>query len=370
MPVVPLHANPDLEHLKHIAKTLRDLVRSGADGAIALVREHHPRLGTIDAGSSDATAFRLADAQLVVARHHGFPSWTQLRRHVELVTSLARNPHAQPVDLAPDEVRGDGFVRLACLTYGADDDGRLERAHRLLGERPDLAHASIYTMAAVGDHATLRAELARDPSLANIEGGPFGWPPLLYLAYSRVDSADPAHDSLAAAQVLLAAGADPDAGYLWEGLVPPFTALTGAFGGGEGGQPPHPHELALARLLLEAGADANDGQTIYNRSLGGAPRDDVEWLALLLDHGLGEGDGGAWYVRLGPVLASPRELVAEVLQHAAEWGLRDRVRLLLDRGADPRVRARHPIFEGRSAIEGATKGGRTEIVAWLEQAMR
>ena len=54
------------------------------------------------------------------------------------------------------------------------------------------------------------------------------------------------------ARLLLDHGADPDTGYLWEGTYP-FTALTGAFGGGEdrGNQPPHSQGLALARMLLE-----------------------------------------------------------------------------------------------------------------------
>ena len=37
------------------------------------------------------------------------------------------------------------------------------------------------------------------------------------------------------------------------------------FGSGEQGAPPHRDELALARLLLAAGAEANDSQTAYNR---------------------------------------------------------------------------------------------------------
>ncbi len=70
------------------------------------------------------------------------------------------------------------------------------------------------------------------------------------------------------ARMLLAAGADPNAGYLWQGLACPFTVLTGVFGEGELGpvrQPRHPCAQPLARLLLTAGADANDAQALYNR---------------------------------------------------------------------------------------------------------
>ena len=74
---------------------------------------------------------------------------------------------------------------------------------------------------------------------------------------------------------------------------------------GEGDQPAHPHGLALARTLLAAGADPNDGQGLYNRQFGS---DDTH-LRLLLDHGLGRGDGGPWRARLGQSVDSPRELV-------------------------------------------------------------
>ncbi|GGV43080.1 hypothetical protein GCM10010293_49480 [Streptomyces griseoflavus] len=55
------------------------------------------------------------------------------------------------------------------------------------------------------------------------------------------------------ARLLLECGADPNSGYLWEGLTSPFTALTGAFGGGERDEPAHPQALELARLLLRSG---------------------------------------------------------------------------------------------------------------------
>src|SRR5262249_61268277 len=92
--------------------------------------------------------------------------------------------------------------------------------------------------------------------------------PLFSLAYARHDPATGEAGVPGAARMLLQAGADPNAGYLWHGLPTPFTVLTGVFGEGELGpvrQPRHPHALALARLLLEAGADPNDGHALHNR---------------------------------------------------------------------------------------------------------
>ena len=147
----------------------------------------------------------------------------------------------------------------------------------MLLEHPHLAGWSIYTAAATGTVDAVRVVLDRDPEAAGREGGPFAWPPLLYLTYARLARSS-SSDPVAAARLLLAAGADPNAGYLWDGLPSPFTALTGVFGHGEHGAPPHPSEIPLARLLLEAGAEANDSQTIYNRGAGDIACDDTEFL--------------------------------------------------------------------------------------------
>ena len=47
----------------------------------------------------------------------------------------------------------------------------------------------------------------------------------------------------------------------------------------------------------ERGANANDSQTLYNRSLVGWDNDECEHIELLLEFGLGQGDGGVWHDR-------------------------------------------------------------------------
>src|SRR6185437_13519920 len=189
--------------------------------------------------SPPAAGFPLSAAQLVIARRYDFPSWNRLRRYVEVVERYSRFPE-----------------RMATQTP------------QILAAQPGITQLSVCAAAAAADVPRLRAHLAGDPAAAGRPDGPFRCEPLFYLAYTRHDPAIGEDAVLTSARLLLGAGADPNAGYLWHGLPTPFTVLTGAFGEGELGpvrQPRHPHSLALARLLLEAGADPNDGQALYNR---------------------------------------------------------------------------------------------------------
>jgi ankyrin repeat protein/ketosteroid isomerase-like protein len=360
-----LPGNANLEQLKKGAKSFQCAVRAGDPGAAEVVREFHPRLSDAQPGSPELNGFARTAAQLVIARRFGFASWPSLKAHLELVARYARSPHEQPVGepLADDRAVIDEFLRLACLTYGDDDPDRFRRAEALLHDHDWLERASIHTIAATGDLDAARSLLDRGPSQASLAGGPFGWEPLLYLTYSRV-ALGPGRSAVAVARLLLEHGADPNAGYLWEGLIPPFTALTGALGGG-GTIPKHPEELALARVLLQAGADANDGQALYNR--GGDKQED--WVALLLEFGLGTGDGGLWPRRLRERQDSPREMIEDLLMAAAAHGFTDRVRRLLARGVDPEGRgSRHPIYQGRSPVQEAALAGHMDVVSVLVDA--
>jgi ketosteroid isomerase-like protein len=362
-----LPGNANLEHLKKGAKSFQRAVRDGDAGAADVVREFHPRLPDARPGSPELNGFTRADALLVVARQFGFSSWPKLRAHLELVARYARSPHEQPVGepLSGEQAVIDEFLRLACLTYGDDDPDRFRQAESLLQAHDWLARASIHTIAATGEVDAARELLARDPSHASLVGGPHGWEPLLYLTYSRV-RLGPGRSAVAVARLLLEHGADPNAGYLWEGLIPPFTALTGALGGG-GTIPKHQEELALARLLLQAGADANDGQALYNQGWGPDPQED--WLELLFEFGLGTGDGGPWRRLLGEQQDSPRKMLEDLLIAAAGHGLTDRVRRLLARGVDPEGREpKHPIYQGRSPVQEAALAGHMDVVALLVDA--
>jgi hypothetical protein len=321
---------PDRANLTQLRKQARDLqraVRAGSAAARDQVAEYHPD-GVPDAAA--AASFPLHAARLVVSRRYGFASWTRLKGHVELREHYTRIP---PLAEVEDGGLADGFLRLGCLWYEDDQPERWGQARTLLAAHPELTRDHVYAASAAADVAALRAILATDPAAARREGGPYRAEPLYYLAYARHDPRIGRDAVLTSARLLLAAGADPNAGYFWRGLPTPFTVLTGVLGHGELGpdrQPPHPQAPALARLLLEAGADPNDAQALYNRMF----EPGHEHLELLLEFGLGTGDGGPWRARLGDALASPAELVRGQLEWAVTHGLADRIRLLGRHGAD------------------------------------
>jgi hypothetical protein len=185
----------------------------------------------------------------------------------------------------------------------------------MLQRQPELAGATIETAAAVGDVAAAQRFLSEDPDCANRIGGPFGWEPLLYLTYSRIDSDDPAHDP-----------------------------------------------VAVARLLLDAGADPNDSQALYNRQFDPAP----SHLELLIEFGLGTDRGGPWHARLNSAHGTPAQLLEDQLIAAAFEDRPEWARLALAAGADPDgLGTRHPLRYGLTPYEAAVRRGNREVAELL-----
>ncbi|RIJ71156.1 ankyrin repeat domain-containing protein [Nakamurella silvestris] len=256
---------------------------------------------------------------------------------------------SSPSDSSPTRAEIDQFLVFACLTY-SDEDGPIRwlAASAVLTE--ELPAADIAVAAAACDEEALREHLRADPGAAARPTGPLGWEPLLYLAYARHDPSLTEEQTLGATRLLLDAGANPNAFWSIDNLPIPFTVVTGALGSGELGdelQPAHPHGLALARLLLESGAEVNDEQALYNRMF----INNDDHLRLLCEFGLGQGSASA-------------QLLRQQLVWACSHGFTDRVRLLVERGVDVSA----PLSIGRTPWELATITGHPEIAEILEAA--
>jgi ankyrin repeat protein len=295
----------------------------------------------------------------VLAREHGFASWARMGRYVRVVTGGAWNP-GQP---APDdEALADRFLRLACLTYSDDERADQAAAAALLASQPELPRHNLFVAAACADVPEVRRHLAGRQAAASATGGPHGWSPILYQAYTRHNPRVGQAATLQTARLLLDAGANPNDGRFWHALPTPFTVLTGVLGYGEHRQPWHPHAIPYARLLLESGADPNDGQTLYNRMFG--PGDDH--LALLFSYGLGRDTAGPWHRLLGESLESPAEMLRSLLAWAVTHDQRGRVALLAGHGVDivsPFTEERGP--RGYTPAEAALVNGHRELAGQL-----
>jgi ankyrin repeat protein len=151
---------------------------------------------------------------------------------------------------------------------------------------------------------------------------PRNWTALLYVSHSAFLGRDVERTPglVETARLLLDAGADPNATAAspnWPGSI--WTPLYGAAGVA--------HEPELTRLLLEGGADPDDGESVYHA----CESRDHTCLRLLLEHGATV-DG------------------TNALAHMLDYDDLEGLRLLLDAGADPNDGSlHHAILRGRDA---------------------
>ncbi len=335
-----LASTATLDSLKKQAKAFLKAVQSGDASARSRVEPYFP----------DSAGVGLQDIQLVLAREFGFSSWTKLKAHLE--TGDRKQ--------VPRDQLANRFLSLATVSYFgsiAADPARFDEALQLLEANPEIAGENIHIAAVLGDAAGVSRWLDRQPQLLDRKGGPYDWSPLMYAAYARL----PGRSSLPAAEELIRRGADVNAFFL-DGGQYRFTVLTGVFGEGEAGkdrQPPHPECEAFARLLLEAGAEANDSQALYNRMF----EPDNTCLSLLLEYGLSADAKNNWLVREdGKFVANSQTVFDYQLAWALEHRMAPRVRLLVEHGAD----VSRPV-NGRTPYEWARLGGDSELAAYLVQ---
>jgi hypothetical protein len=246
-----LPARPNLEQLKKQAKSLLHAAQAHDGDALGRFAAL-PAFSGKSTDEIEAADLALHDAQSVIAREYGFPSWPALRGEVEARTLSFGE--------AVDE-----FIR--CATGGASG-----RAERLLALFPNIASASLYTALVLGDTASVDARLRDHPRLATQPGGPQNWEPLLYVCHSCMHVTLPSRVDgfVAIAQLLCLLGANPNAEYHWNWHPElPRTALWGSICAVA--------HLPLGEVLLKAGANPTDGVSTHIAGGGG----DIGALELL-----------------------------------------------------------------------------------------
>jgi ankyrin repeat protein len=391
MDAKPLPARPSLEQYKKQAKELVKVFRAeqsrkssdseaipsqaSRSEVIQRVQKQHPRFADLPADQIASTRFALADAQFVIAREHGFESWPKFARQVE---ALAEASFAASVS---DPVAA--FIVAACVPRDAlHSTGTLERADAILAAHPDVAGCDIHTAAILGDAAAVQRFLALDARSATAKSGPYGWDALTHLCFSRYLRLDRARSAgfVAAAKVLLDAGASANTGWMetnhephpeWE------CAIYGAAGIAQ-----HPE---LTRLLLERGADPNDGETPYHV----VETYDNTVMKILVESGkLNETSMTTLLLRKTDW--HDYEGIKWLLEHGANpnratrWGrtafhhavLRDNssdiIEVLLEHGADPTLVAGRPDTRqtagpAMSGVVMAARRGRGDVLELIER---
>lgn len=336
-----LPERPNLEHLEKQAKDLLRAYRAGDAEAFARLREALPLAAGRDDAELAALDLQLRDAQSCLAREYGWPTWANLKNYVDWRASKR------------SAVRADVVPLWLHAVYGHEHDRPDPvRAAHVLATRPDLVADDLMLACAVGAEDVVRAALQKDAAAVNRTGG--AWrcpgckrdlarPPLVAATHSTLVQLPEFRERIRrTVDVLLAAGADPNQS--WGEDDHPLSALYGAAGKN--------FDPVLTERLLAAGANPNDGESLYH-SVESSPildctrlllaagakvegtnalhhmldRDDLAGLELLLAHTCDANDGANgigsplfWAIRRR---RSPRHVAA-----------------LLAAGADPRARTK------------------------------
>jgi ankyrin repeat protein len=218
------------------------------------------------------------------------------------------------------------FIIAACTPReGGHGSGTLARAEAILTAHAAVATSSIHTAAILGDDTTVRRFLSLDPANATAAGGPHGWDALTHLCFSRYLRLDHARTAgfVRAATALLDVGASANTGWMEPNHEPQPEWESAIYGAAGVARNPE-----LTRLLLERGADPNDGETPYH-----APESrDNTTLKILVESGK----------------LTERSL-ATILLRKTDWHDYEAIKWLLDRGVNPNVTTQF----GKTALHNA-----------------
>ena len=332
-------AHLNLEYYRKQAKKL--LKAAGAGDADALAR-----LAAVSRSSVRTDDYKLHDAQLAIAREEGFASW----------------PKFQAV-LKESKLK---YREIAKAFVGAATSD-LRRATEMLVEHPELVRVGIWVALVLGVVARVKGVLDDDGEFAKRKGGPDKLEPLMYVCFSRfANRASGRSDGLIeTARLLLKHGADASGSFTPPDMPDnPLSCLYAATGVN--------NNPALARLLLEAGANPNDNESLYHST----EHADHECTKLLLKYGAKVASSNALNHMLDREDPEGMRLLLEAganpgdLNHRGEsslhWAVYRRrsvriLEMLLERSVPLNVRRN----DGRTAYALAMQSGQKEAAALL-----
>ncbi len=337
MPTNPEALRLNLEYYRKQAKALLKAARAADSAALARLAPRSPKA---------PQALALHDAQFAIAREQGFPSWPRFRAFLHQSALDFQGLVAAFVDAALTERRS---------------------AEEILARHPAIAAAGLHPALVLGDVKRVAQALDEMPGTVKEKSGPQQWEPLLYVCFSTFaqGQSDRTGDLAETARLLLRAGANPDAVYYpKEWPDNPLSCLYAA-----SGQNNNP---ALTRVLLEAGANPNDHESLYHST----EHPDLVCFKLLLEHGAKtEGSNALKHMLDREDLEGVRILLAagadpnetnyrgETALHWAVWRRRgpEIIAALVDGG----VNLDAPRTDGRTAYAMAAESGQMETASLL-----
>lgn len=307
--LTPLPAHPSLEQYKKQAKDLLQNFKSGDAGAIARRDKYHPRHGS----------FALADAQLVIAREHGFESWPKFTKHIRDITRPG-SPTTQFELAAEAVINGD----VEALTRALRENPELVRARS-----PRVHRATLLHYVSANGFENYRQKTPKNAvQIANI----------LLDAGANVNAVADMYGSKAATLGLVATSAHPRR----EGV-----------------------QIALLETLLERGAliEVGGAWSAVNSALANGSPEAAEFLAKRGAHLDFRAAAGLGRLELVKELFSSatREQRNTGFFWACEYGRNSVVEFLLDNGVDVTAQDRN----GQTALHWAVIGGSVDTVRLL-----
>lgn len=118
-PASPFRLN--LEQQRKRAKDLQDALRKGSSDALLRFHRHHPKAERLSDAEANEALRSLNEAQLVIARELGLPSWPKLKAHI---LAMQRARHA----IAHGDPAPDGDIETLHIRCGSDIKSTLDAA--------------------------------------------------------------------------------------------------------------------------------------------------------------------------------------------------------------------------------------------------